>query len=211
MHLIGHSLGAHVCGLVGKKLKLKGFILERVTGLDPAGPGFEQPLLWSDGLSRDSRDSAAYVDVIRTSRLLGFRGAPLGHREFFPNNGHNQLGCDPKIQFDKSDSDEPFNFFKFINPLDLNLSVLFTKPNIICNHARAHQYFIESILDNSRFRAVTCSNFINFQAKTCGPKSIVNVMGFFSSPPKNGLVETYYLETGDSSPYSLDLIGNYKN
>ena len=187
---------------MGKNLKSEGLILERVTGLDPAGPGFEEPWLWSDGLSRDS---AAYIDVIRTSRLFGFRGAPLGHVEFFQNNGQNQLGCHPNIQFDKPEFDELFNIFKIINPLDLNLSALLIQSNI-CSHARAHQYFIESIIDKRRFRTVTCSNFNNFQAKTCGPNSIVNVMGFFSSPPKNGLVETYYLETGSSSPYSLAIV-----
>jgi hypothetical protein len=35
VHCIGHSLGAHTCGHVGKNIKLN-----RITGLDPAGPLF---------------------------------------------------------------------------------------------------------------------------------------------------------------------------
>jgi len=38
IHLIGESLGAQICGLVGKGMEgLKGSKLNRITGLDPAG------------------------------------------------------------------------------------------------------------------------------------------------------------------------------
>ena len=42
LHLVGHSLGAHVMGYAGKDFnKENDFKLPRITGLDPAGPMFD--------------------------------------------------------------------------------------------------------------------------------------------------------------------------
>lgn len=38
-HLIGHSLGAQISGMTAKRVSYRSQI-RRVTGLDPAGPGF---------------------------------------------------------------------------------------------------------------------------------------------------------------------------
>lgn len=43
LHIIGHSLGAHIGGLIGRRIYEKSdrmFKLNRVTGLDPAFPPF---------------------------------------------------------------------------------------------------------------------------------------------------------------------------
>ena len=79
IHCIGHSIGAHVCGLLGKiinaELKVK---LTRITGLDPAGPCFKNVAKYY----RLDKTDADYVDVIHTSSVLGIY-LPIGHSNYY--------------------------------------------------------------------------------------------------------------------------------
>ncbi|KAF6210179.1 hypothetical protein GE061_013281 [Apolygus lucorum] len=86
LHIIGHSLGAHVCGVVGLNTKRR---VGRITGLDPAKPMFSV-----DDDDRLCPASASFVDVIHTcGKGLGMYEA-LGHADFYPNQGTpRQPGC----------------------------------------------------------------------------------------------------------------------
>ncbi|CAH4037714.1 vitellogenin-3-like [Pieris brassicae] len=64
VHLIGHSLGAHLMGHAGKRTQQKGTQLKRITGLDPAGPLFTDPIKLVRGLERTD---AFFVDVLHTN------------------------------------------------------------------------------------------------------------------------------------------------
>ncbi|MEG4147000.1 choice-of-anchor K domain-containing protein [Microcoleus sp. Pol12B5] len=115
IELMGHSLGAHVSGFAGAKYKeLTGNELNRITGLDPAGPNFEtrktgnfttvlvpgplpgtslpvevperEPVPPSDRLDPDD---AKKVVAIHTSRNLGHDEA-IGDFDVFIN-WNNQL------------------------------------------------------------------------------------------------------------------------
>ncbi|XP_028161545.1 pancreatic lipase-related protein 2-like [Ostrinia furnacalis] len=84
VHLIGHSLGAHVAGNAGKELEGR---VARITGLDPAGP------LWGLNPYRLKPSDAVYVEAIHTD--LGTFGTSenAADADFYPNGGSKQPGC----------------------------------------------------------------------------------------------------------------------
>ena len=83
MHLIGHSLGAHVAAFIAKEARVAlGTKIGRVTGLDPAGPFFEN----CQAEARLDITDAELVDVIHTDPgQLPHHGIdiPIGHFDYF--------------------------------------------------------------------------------------------------------------------------------
>lgn len=99
VHLIGHSLGAHMSGYVGYTLQTAfNLTLGRITGLDPAEPHFakaQRPV-------RLDRSAAKYVDVVHTDASQFIRGGlgmteRIGHVDYYPNGGTNQPGCGKSV------------------------------------------------------------------------------------------------------------------
>lgn len=87
VNVIGHSLGAHVAGISGKRVT-RGKV-ESIVGLDPALPLFSI----TESETRIHHTDAVYVETIHTDMgRLGF-DEPLGHASFFPNWGKKQPGC----------------------------------------------------------------------------------------------------------------------
>ncbi|XP_026315284.1 phospholipase A1-like [Hyposmocoma kahamanoa] len=84
---VGHSLGAHICGMISNHLTEKQY---KIIGLDPA-----RPLVSAYGsrLFRLGRDDAHIVQVIHTN--AGFLGetGQVGHADFCVNGGRLQPGC----------------------------------------------------------------------------------------------------------------------
>nr|CAH7728370.1 unnamed protein product [Callosobruchus chinensis] len=86
LKFVGHSLGAHIAGNAGAALDGK---VDRIMGLDPAGPFFTVKNLDN---RLDSTD-AKFVQVVHTNDgFLGFSGQ-LGHADYYPNGGKTQPGC----------------------------------------------------------------------------------------------------------------------
>lgn len=153
VHISGHSLGSHVAGFAGAYLDGR---IGRITGLDPASPLFETfPGIVDPEFRLDPTD-AQFVDVIHTSGpAFGFL-APLGHADFYPNNGKfPQPGCS------------------------------FLPTRTYCSHSRAHQYMTESIGSTSGFKARTCESWEKYKEGHCDYNPIV-LMGEYASTSLRG-------------------------
>lgn len=88
IHVIGFSIGAHVAGIAANYLPDRK--MHRITGLDPASPGF----MTSDLKDKLDAGDADFVDVYHTNVMLKGLLSPHGHVDFYFNLGISQPGCD---------------------------------------------------------------------------------------------------------------------
>jgi pancreatic triacylglycerol lipase len=181
-HLIGHSLGSHISGYAGEKIPGLG----KITGLDPAGPYFEN----TDPRVRLDPTDAVFVEAIHTDGTatiqagLGLMQA-LGHVDFYPNGGLNQPSC-PEVPG------------KLLGAIfgGLTLDVATAEQSLACSHISSITYYTESITDKScKFTAYPCSSKEDFNAGkcvNCGTNGC-NRMGYYSLPTRD--LSTLYLNT----------------
>ncbi|XP_077286092.1 phospholipase A1 1-like [Arctopsyche grandis] len=84
---VGHSLGAHICGMISNHLTEPQY---KIVGLDPARPLVSQ---YGSKAFRLTRDDAHVVQVLHTNAgFLGETGL-VGHTDFCINGGRSQPGC----------------------------------------------------------------------------------------------------------------------
>ncbi|XP_037937553.1 vitellogenin-1-like [Teleopsis dalmanni] len=80
IHLIGHSLGAHIVGAAGRYFQqLSGKQIPRITGLDPAKPCFNE----GASLSGLMRGDADFIDIIHSSPGILGKREPMGDIDFY--------------------------------------------------------------------------------------------------------------------------------
>ena len=92
---IGHSLGSQICGFFGKMSKKLNppKTIDRIIGLDPAGPIFD--FKEQDVTLKLDKSDALKVEVYHTnSQLLGFND-PIGDIDFYFNGGDRQRDVSP--------------------------------------------------------------------------------------------------------------------
>lgn len=114
LHLIGHSLGAQLSGLIGRDIIEKTNHMRkihRITGLDPAGPGF---FFGSNLHALDASDATFVVNIHTDAPLFGAPCA-TGHVDFWPNFATVQPGCpDPENSPGQSPGRYKINKFEII-------------------------------------------------------------------------------------------------
>ncbi|XP_025200902.1 pancreatic triacylglycerol lipase-like isoform X2 [Melanaphis sacchari] len=86
LHLVGFSLGAQVASQIGRQMN---GTIQRITGLDPARPLFGK--IFNTEVLKKS--DAQFVDVVHSN--MGDKGKkePLGHLDFYANDGSTQPDC----------------------------------------------------------------------------------------------------------------------
>ncbi|KAM8806085.1 inactive pancreatic lipase-related protein 1-like [Eudromia elegans] len=191
VHIIGHSLGAHVAGEAGKRRPGIG----RITGLDPAQPYFQDTPIEV----RLDRSDAQFVDVIHTDTAptipnLGFgMSTPVGHLDFYPNGGIQMPGC-ARNTVSKS--------------VDLDGIWQGTVDFMACNHLRSYMYYSDSIIYPDGFLGFACASYDAFETGSCFPcpKGGCPNMGHYADKFKGKVtneITKLYLNTAESKNFPL--------
>ncbi|KAM5132705.1 pancreatic triacylglycerol lipase-like, partial [Mantella aurantiaca] len=185
--LIGHSLGSHVVGEAGKKRPG----IEKITGLDPAGPFFEGTHV---DVRLDSTDGRSVI-VLHTDGPkdyphigLGFH-KPCGDIDFYPNGGSMMPGC-AKVKINTTNVNDLFG-------------VLYEK--IVCSHQMSTKFYSASILRSDGFIGYAALTYGTFKQGSGTPCTDVSCapMGFKSheyllahgqDPTRSKI---FYLNTGN--------------
>ncbi|XP_067639517.1 vitellogenin-3-like [Eurosta solidaginis] len=91
IHLIGHSLGAHIMGAAGRNFFYQtGKLIPRITALDPAKPCFNE----GQSLAGLMRGDAEFIDVIHSDPGALGKREPTGDIDFYPGGlGPLPKGC----------------------------------------------------------------------------------------------------------------------
>ncbi|XP_010889273.1 lipoprotein lipase [Esox lucius] len=188
LHMLGYSLGAHVAGVAGNLTNNK---VNRITGLDPAGPLFE----YAEHANRLSPGDAKFVDVLHTNIMgspdlsIGIQ-RPVGHVDIYPNGGTAQPGCSLQdtLQMMKN-----FGMYHFDQLLK-------------CSHERSVHLFIDSLVNQQQqSMAYRCSSKDAFNRGLCLScrKNRCNNLGYGINKIRTTRSNKMYLKTGATMPYKV--------
>ncbi|KAJ8345774.1 hypothetical protein SKAU_G00299670 [Synaphobranchus kaupii] len=188
LHLLGYSLGAHVAGIAGLLTNHK---INRITGLDPAGPGFE----YADDQSTLSPDDAIFVDVLHTNTRgspdLSFGiQRPVGHVDIYPNGGTFQPGCNLQSTMTLIATSGFQNMDQIVK----------------CSHERSVHLFIDSLVNmQQESMAFRCSSKEAFNKGLCLScrKNRCNKVGYGIHKVRPRRSSKMYLKTREIMPYKV--------
>lgn len=163
IHLIGHSLGAHLAGFAGKRIRPR---IGRISALDPAGPCFGK-ILSNSPTDRLSPDDAIEVDVYHYDD--DFLGLPGQHGQFdvYVNGGSNQPGCSGNIN----------TMFGAMVTMIFRLNRALSE-----SHTRSTEVATVPLSDNyCQLVAYECRDYSSFQLGECAKCDDFNAQCFLMS------------------------------
>ncbi|KAM4809206.1 lipoprotein lipase [Rhinophrynus dorsalis] len=188
IHILGYSLGAHAAGVAGSLTNKK---INRITGLDPAGPSFE----YAETAITLSPDDAEFVDVLHTytrgspDRSIGIQ-KPVGHIDIYPNGGSFQPGCN---------LGEAIRLIAEKGFGDMDQLVK-------CSHERSIHLFIDSLLyEENPSMAYRCNSKEAFEKGLCLScrKNRCNTLGYKVNKVRGKRSNKMYLKTTAQMPFKV--------
>jgi len=132
-HIIGHSLGCHVAGNMGRTITAEtGQKIAHLTAMEPAGPKFVEGNCADIALKKTD---AKYIMALHTDGAinkpfvirgeLGDLRPTMADANFYFNGGHHQPGCSPSFG--------------------------------LCSHQRSFHYYAEAVYNREAFKGFRCS------------------------------------------------------
>jgi len=214
-HCVGFSLGGQVCGFVGEHANEVGRPLDRLSGVDPAGPLYNPDntvfgniqygdLVTNPAFNRARLDKsdAMFVDVYHTDDIYVTTQdyarstiLPLGDVDFY-------LGSGP--------------IFGGLQPGCLNPGKKFYYSQGSCNHHKATEFFAKSINNKGCQSSNACSGSPKgFNPKVPYPKPLTtdDFVSYVGCSPNNPVTAGYWAKAGTTGIYTItiDKEGNCLN
>lgn len=194
------SLGAHVCGMLAKRL---GAPWARLSAIDPAGPAF----IKDDITARVDKSDGLFVDVLHSSWISPKR--QLGHVDFYVNNANVQPGCIAKRKKRSVEALLEKELYAAENDR-AGLGDLFGLIGNVfgCSHYRGAFLYAETILpagqNNCTWTFCPCQSKAHFDkgyCRKCDP-SVSQLLGYrsFENKQRTG---SFYGVTTDTEPWCV--------
>jgi len=213
-HCVGFSLGGQVCGFAGEHAKEVGKPLDRISGVDPAGPLYNPDntvfgyinygsLVTDPAFNQARLDSsdAKFVDVYHTDDFLVTTQdyarstiLPLGDVDFYLGSGPVYAGQQPGCK-------KPGK--KFYNSQGS------------CNHHKATEFFAKSIGNKGCMSSNSCTGSPKGfnPVIPLGPLTTNNFVTYAGCSPSSNVKAGYWVEPGTTGIYTItiDKEGNCLN
>ena len=189
-HIIGHSLGAHLAGFAGKRIRPR---IGRITALDPAGPCFGK-LFSNSPNDRLGPNDAYEVDVYHyDDDFLGLAGQ-VGQFDVYVNGGSSQPGAKDNVN----------------TMLEALVTMLFRRNRVLSeSHTRSTEVSTAQLsLSGCQQVAFECRDWPAFLSGECGRCDESNSQCFFMGfnyqyQHSSDLFPSSHYPTGPAGPQDL--------